>query len=164
MKSTDILTALGDVKERYKTEAAEENAENIFDRDKNKGRILNVFKYVLSGAALLGLCAFAIFIGVAKNRDNIAASMIEGFADIPHEFSKLELEKTSYTPDGKNDGAEKFTVPVCEITPTGVNDVDTQIKDYLMFGGMCILDVDNTTGNSEKTEDGQVTRSEEHTV
>ena len=157
MKSKDILTALGDVSERYKTEAEEGKADKIFKKSEKKGAGLRVFKFVLSGAALLGLCAFAIFIGVAKNRDNIAASMLERGADIPHAFSKTELEKTSYTPDGKTDGSEKFTVSVCDITPSGVNDVDTQTKDYLMFGGMCILDVDSTTGNSEKTEDGQVT-------
>ena len=99
MKSNDILNALSDVDDKYKKEAFEENADSIFDKSKNKGGISRIFKYVMSAAAILALCAFAVFIGVYSRRDNIAASMLEKGADIPHEFSKLELEKTSYSKD-----------------------------------------------------------------
>ena len=37
MKSNDILNALGSVDEKYKKEAFEENADNIFDKSKKTG-------------------------------------------------------------------------------------------------------------------------------
>ena len=57
MKTKDIMTALGDVDNRYKRESAEENAKVYF----KKGNGARILKYVLSGAALLGLAAFAVF-------------------------------------------------------------------------------------------------------
>lgn len=159
MKSTDILTALGDVSERYKTEAEEENADKIFKKSEKKGAGLRVFKFVLSGAALLGLCAFAIFIGVAKNHDNIAASMLERGADIPHEFSKFEVEKTSYTKDAKEEDKVQVEIPVCDITPAGLDDVDPKSADYFMLGSTMILDVNDIMWSEEglqEKENGKV--------
>ncbi len=142
MKSTDILTALGGVSERYKTEAEEENADKIFKKSEKKGAGLRVFKFVLSGAALLGLCAFAIFIGVAKNRDNITASMLDRGANIPHTFIKEEFSKISYTVKGEKDSAAKVTVPVCELkTDGGAQTVWGD--DYIVDAGQRLLAVEN---------------------
>ena len=66
MKSTDVLIALEDVDGRYKEEAAEENADRIFKKSEKKGAGLRVFKFVLSGAALFALAAFAVVTVMTK--------------------------------------------------------------------------------------------------
>ncbi len=161
MKPKDILIALEGVDGRYKEEAAEENADRIFKKSRKNGAGLRVFKFVLSGAALLGLCAFAIFAGIMKKQDNISASMLAPFAEIPHQFSKLEVGKTSYTEDIKETSAEKITIPVCDITPSGTDGTVLKINeaDYFMFGSKCILDVEEirwTENGFEEKENGKL--------
>lgn len=160
MKTNDILNALSDVDDKYKKEAFEENADNIFDKSKNKGKISRIFKYAMSAAAILALCAFAIFIGVYSRHDNIAASMLEKGADIPHAFSKLELEKTSYTKDANETDKTKVEIPVCDITPAGLDDADPKSADYFMLGSTMILDVNDIMWSEEglqEKENGKVT-------
>ena len=160
MKSTDILDALGGVDNKFKNEAREENADSIFNKEKKSGALLKAFKIALSGAAVIALVSFAVFLGVSRFKDSTTASMLEKGADIPHTFTKMEVEKTSYTENAKESGSLKVEIPVCDITPSGKNDVDTQTNDYLMFGGMCILDVEKEynwdNGTVTKTVNGKV--------
>ncbi len=127
MKSTEILTALGDVNERYKTEAEEENADKIFKKSEKKGAGLRVFKFVLSGAALLGLAAFiAVNLSIKYSGDpkNIASTGTTTESDVPTspETCNYGLIWEDYifrrNEDGElkkiniHDGKESFVCPV----------------------------------------------------
>ena len=62
MKITDIYKALYDVSDKYKKEALEENARNIFDTDKGKSKRHAVIRIVLYIAVLIVLAAVIVFV------------------------------------------------------------------------------------------------------
>ena len=158
MKTTEILESLANVDKKYIEASAEDNVGNVFDR-KKAGKIIG---RIISVAAVAALAVFASVLVISRSNDNIAASMVDRSADVPHSFTKEDISKISYTSSGEKTGVTSVTVPVCEIENHGGTTTDGY--DYIVDAGSRLLKIENTytleynekdnTRYIVKTEDG----------
>lgn len=157
MKTKDVLEALGDVKDEYKKEASEENADKYF----KKGNGFNVLKFVLSGAALLGLAAFAVLVVSTKYTNKV--SMVAADAYIEHNDLKFDIIHETLTPAGVSEGRDSLSIPRCELKGGEAREADASDPLYIISGGVNInrvyhdytLESKNETTYFVKTENGK---------
>ena len=156
MKTKDIMTALGDVDNRYKRESAEENAKVYF----KKGNGARILKYVLSGAALLGLAAFAVFaISTKYSSDNIA--MVEPGAKVGFSTSKTTITETAVNGSGAD---REIEIARCTLKGGDPQTVSMNDPDYIMTGGTYIYKIDYDYAFGTGDEEGYFTKSKDGAV
>ena len=130
MKTTDILSELENVKDKYKEEAREENAEKYFSKGKGK----KIFKYVLSAAALFALAAFAAVTVMTKYM-NKPDRMVSHGASVVHEIKETTIKQETLKPDGSHESWAELKFDECTLKGGEPQKADILKPDYLMTGG-----------------------------
>lgn len=158
MKSDDILNALDGVKDKYKTDAAEENAGKYF----KLGRGKRIFKYVMSAAALLGLAAFAVT-AVTMKYMNKPNKMVSRDASLQYELSGSAIKQETLRPDGSHESYADLKLEQCVLQGGEPQTVNVENPDYIMSGEVFItkmnydysFEVKNEKMYFSKVEDGK---------
>ncbi len=158
MKSKDILVALEDVKDKYKTDAAEENAGKYF----NKGKGKRVLKYVLSAAALFALAAFAAVTVMTKYMSRPDKMVLHG-SKVEYELSETVITQKTLKPDGSQESRSELKLDECVLQAGEPQEVNVKNPDYIMSGGLFItkmnynysFDVENEKMYFSKIKDGK---------
>lgn len=133
MKSDDILNALDGVKDKYKTDAAEENAGKYF----KLGRGKRIFKCVMSAAALLGLAAFAVTAVTMKYMSKPNKMVLSG-SSVEFGLSEYTIRQETLKPDGKHESSVDLKLDRCVLQAGEPQEVNVENPDYIMSGGVFI--------------------------
>lgn len=131
MKTTDILSELENVKEKYKTDAQEENAGKYFN--KNRGR--KILKFVLSGAALFVFAAF-ITLTVMTKYASKPDHMVSREAGVGFDISGTALTQETFKPDSSKETTIELLTDNCIIQGGQTQSTDRSDPDYFMNGGI----------------------------
>ncbi|MBQ7700178.1 MAG: hypothetical protein IJT49_07555 [Clostridia bacterium] len=133
MKSKDILVALENVSDKYKTDAAEENAGLYF----NKGKGKRIFTYVMSAAALFALAAFVVLTVAAKYMNKTDNMVVHG-ASVAHEISETVIKQETLTPNGSHESLADLKLEECILQGGEPQAANVESPDYIMSGGLFI--------------------------
>ena len=133
MKSKDILVALENVSDKYKTDAAEENAGLYF----NKGKGKRIFTYVMSAAALFALAAFVVLTVAAKYMNKTDNMVVHG-ASVAHEISETVIKQETLTPNGSHESLADLKLEECILQGGEPQAANVKSPDYIMSGEVFI--------------------------
>ena len=143
MKTKDILTALGGVREEYKEEALEERADRYTFKKRGSAVFKNVLKYALSGAALIGLTVFMSSVIKTKYTDLNANKMVAAGSGVENTVSEITVEHGVLDPEGTYISMNDLKIDSCELKggePKEIGRDEVKNPDHVIYAASNVVD------------------------